>query len=67
MIAPEQLRSFPRDHVLVLAGGTQAERASAMYRVAQGRTDGSISKPANGDSVESHYPRLRTSRARDAV
>ncbi len=36
MIAPEQLRSFPRDHVLVLAGGTQAERASAMYRIAQG-------------------------------
>ncbi len=36
MITTEQLRSFPRDHVLVLAGGTQAERASAMYRIAQG-------------------------------
>ena len=36
MIAPEQLRSYPRDRVLVLAGGTQAERASAMYRIAQG-------------------------------
>ncbi len=36
MIAPEQLRAFPRERVLVLAGGTQAERASAMYRIAQG-------------------------------
>jgi ribonuclease J len=36
MIGPEQIRSFPRDRLLILAGGTQAERPSAMYRLAQG-------------------------------
>ena len=36
MISAEQLRAYPRDRVLILAGGTQAERASALYRIAQG-------------------------------
>jgi len=36
MIGAEQLRMFPRERLLVLAGGTQAERASALCRVAQG-------------------------------
>ena len=36
LLSVEQLRSFPRERVLVLAGGTQAERASALYRIAQG-------------------------------
>lgn len=36
MIAPEQMRSIPREQLLVLAGGTQAERVSAMQRLAQG-------------------------------
>ncbi|HEY5959778.1 MAG TPA: ribonuclease J [Polyangiaceae bacterium] len=35
MIAPEQLRDYPRERVLVLAGGTQAERSSSMYRLAK--------------------------------
>ncbi len=34
VIAPEQARDLPRDRVLVLAGGSQAERASAMRRLA---------------------------------
>ena len=36
MLSVEQLRTYPRERVLVLAGGTQAERASALYRIAQG-------------------------------
>jgi ribonuclease J len=36
LISPEQMRSVPRDQLLVLAGGTQAERVSAMARLAQG-------------------------------
>lgn len=36
LLSAEQLRAYPRDRVLVLAGGTQAERASALYRIAQG-------------------------------
>jgi ribonuclease J len=35
-LSAEQLRAYPRDRVLVLAGGTQAERASALFRIAQG-------------------------------
>jgi ribonuclease J len=35
-IAPEQLREWPRDRVLVLAGGSQAEPNSAMLRLAKG-------------------------------
>jgi ribonuclease J len=35
LIAPEQLRDYPRERVLVLVGGTQAERSSAMYRLAK--------------------------------
>jgi len=36
LLSPEQLRAYPRERVLILAGGTQAERASALYRIAQG-------------------------------
>ena len=36
MVAPEQMRSVPREQLLVLAGGTQAERASALFRLSQG-------------------------------
>lgn len=35
LIAPEQLRDYPRSQVLVLVGGTQAERTSSMYRLAK--------------------------------
>jgi ribonuclease J len=35
LISPEQLRDYPRDRVLVLVGGTQAERSSSMYRLAK--------------------------------
>ena len=35
-VAPEQARSMPREQVLVLAGGSQAEPASAMARLARG-------------------------------
>ncbi len=37
LIAPEQLRDYPRDKVLVLVGGTQAERTSSMYRLAKNK------------------------------
>jgi ribonuclease J len=33
MLAPEQARSWPRDELLVLAGGSQAERNSALARL----------------------------------
>jgi ribonuclease J len=36
MVSAEQMRSVPREQLLVLAGGTQAERVSAMQRLAQG-------------------------------
>jgi ribonuclease J len=36
LIGPEQARGWPRDRLLVLAGGTQAEPASAMRRLAAG-------------------------------
>jgi ribonuclease J len=36
LVSPEQMRSMPRERLLVLAGGTQAERVSAMQRLAQG-------------------------------
>ncbi len=36
LIAPEQARDFPRERLLVLAGGSQAERNSAMNRLALG-------------------------------
>jgi ribonuclease J len=36
LISAEQARDTPRDEVLVLAGGTQAERNSAMRRLASG-------------------------------
>lgn len=36
LIAPEQARDWPRDALLVLAGGSQAERNSAMNRLACG-------------------------------
>ena len=36
LIAVEQLRDYPRDQVMVLVGGTQAERNSSMYRLAKG-------------------------------
>lgn len=36
MISAEQLRDTPRGRTLVLAGGTQAERASSVYRLAKG-------------------------------
>lgn len=35
LIPPEQLRDYPRDRVLVLVGGTQAERTSSMCRLAK--------------------------------
>lgn len=35
LIAAEQLRDYPRDQVMVLVGGTQAERNSSMYRLAK--------------------------------
>jgi len=35
VIAPEQLRDYPRERVLAFVGGTQAERSSAMYRLAK--------------------------------
>jgi ribonuclease J len=35
-IPVEQLRDYPRDRVMVLVGGTQAERNSSMYRLAKG-------------------------------
>lgn len=35
-IAPEQAQSFPKDELLVLAGGTQAEPGSSLYRLARG-------------------------------
>lgn len=35
-IAPEQAQSFPRDELLVLAGGTQAEPGSSLYRLSRG-------------------------------
>lgn len=36
LIAPEQARDWPRSELLVLAGGSQAERNSAMQRLASG-------------------------------
>jgi len=36
LIGVEQLRDYPRDQVMVLVGGTQAERNSSMYRLAKG-------------------------------
>ncbi len=36
VIAPEQLRSQAPEQILIIAGGTQAERASSMYRLAHG-------------------------------
>lgn len=36
-ISPEQLRDYPRNQVLALVGGTQAERTSSMYRLAKGK------------------------------
>ncbi|MEZ4219647.1 MAG: ribonuclease J [Polyangiaceae bacterium] len=44
LVAPEQAQTLPRDQVLVLAGGSQAERSSAMRRLA--------SKEHNQMSVE---------------
>lgn len=35
LVPPEQLRDYPRERVLVLVGGTQAERTSSMYRLAK--------------------------------
>ncbi len=35
-IGPEQVQTFPRDELLVLAGGTQAEPGSSLYRLARG-------------------------------
>jgi ribonuclease J len=36
LVAPEQARDMPRKELLILAGGTQAERNSAMRRLASG-------------------------------
>lgn len=36
LIAPEHVRDYPRDRVILLSGGSQAERNSAMRRVASG-------------------------------
>jgi ribonuclease J len=36
LISAEQLRDYPRDRVMVLVGGTQAERNSSMYRLSKG-------------------------------
>lgn len=36
LVDPEQARTLPRDKLLVLAGGSQAERTSAMRRLASG-------------------------------
>jgi ribonuclease J len=36
LIGVEQLRDYPRERVMVLVGGTQAERNSSMYRLAKG-------------------------------
>jgi ribonuclease J len=36
LIAPEQARDWPREALIVLAGGSQAERNSAMARLASG-------------------------------
>src|SRR5690606_38553661 len=36
VISADQARTFPRDELLVLAGGSQAERNSAMRRIAGG-------------------------------
>ena len=36
VVAPDQARNIPRNQLLVLAGGSQAERNSAMYRLAAG-------------------------------
>ncbi|MGC4070461.1 MAG: ribonuclease J [Polyangiaceae bacterium] len=36
LIPVEQLRDYPKDRVMVLVGGTQAERNSSMYRLAKG-------------------------------
>jgi ribonuclease J len=35
VIAAEQLRDYPRERVLVLVGGSQAETSSSMYRLAK--------------------------------
>jgi ribonuclease J len=36
LVSPEEARSLPREELLLLAGGTQAERHAAMQRLAQG-------------------------------
>lgn len=36
LVSPEQVRDLPRKEVMILAGGTQAERNSAMRRLASG-------------------------------
>lgn len=36
LIGAEQLRDYPREKVMVLVGGTQAERNSSLYRLSKG-------------------------------
>lgn len=49
LISVEQLRDYPRDKVLVLVGGTQAERTSSMYRLA--KNNHRWAELASGDTV----------------
>jgi ribonuclease J len=48
-IAPEQAQSFPRDELIVLAGGSQAEERSALMRLAIGTHP--LLKIERGDTV----------------
>ncbi len=49
LVAPEQVRDVPRERLLILAGGTQAEKNSAMRRLAS-RLHPAL-ELAEGDSV----------------
>jgi ribonuclease J len=48
-VAPEQVPSLPRDHVIILAGGSQAERYSALRRLSLGSHP--VLQVEPGDSV----------------
>jgi ribonuclease J len=49
MLSPDELKSVPRERVLVLAGGTQAEPGSALRRISFGQHP--VLKLESGDSV----------------
>jgi len=49
LVSPEQAKQLPRDQVLVLAGGTQAERNSALRRLSLGTHQHITLEP--GDTV----------------